>query len=375
MRKDVKLGLAVGGVLLAVLVVYVLVVPGNKNQVGATLEPLDGSESVASAAELSSSAGGATASRGETMHDDDATGGTALQESQARIDGVASADAPAQRDPEDANRGASTNDRARGETADGGWNWDALVNGTEKLPSLGATTDVPTHDVPTHHAGIASANGGSSDSTAEGNLTSFGNASPATGSGTSGDLASSTTTENRSPAAPDAAGFADATAAGSSQAPAGQSTAEAQPRSITPAPIDGLTRTYVVKVGETYSSISAAAYGSSKYYAHIEQANPGIDPTRLKPGMTITLPAIEAKPAPVPAVAQQQFDPRTQYKVQPNDSLYTISLRLYGKADRVQKLYELNKSTIGDDMARVKVGTVLKLPEPPTQSTAAAVAQ
>ena len=36
MRKDVKLGLAVGGVLLAVLVVYALVVPGNNgNQPGA----------------------------------------------------------------------------------------------------------------------------------------------------------------------------------------------------------------------------------------------------------------------------------------------------------------------------------------------------
>ena len=36
MRKDVKLGLAVGGVLLAVLVVYALVVPGNSgNQPGA----------------------------------------------------------------------------------------------------------------------------------------------------------------------------------------------------------------------------------------------------------------------------------------------------------------------------------------------------
>ena len=56
-------------------------------------------------------------------------------------------------------------------------------------------------------------------------------------------------------------------------------------------------------------------------------------------------------------------------------NLYTISLRLYGKADRMEKIYELNKAAIGDDISRVKVGMVLRLPEPPTQTTAAAQAR
>jgi nucleoid-associated protein YgaU len=146
----------------------------------------------------------------------------------------------------------------------------------------------------------------------------------------------------------------------------------------------------VVKSGENYSKIAQAIYGSSKYYLDIEQANPNIDPTRLKPGTTINLPSIDtakttvaAAPAAGGAVAPQQesaqqqpaLDPKTQYKVQPNDSLYTISLRLYGKADRVEKIYELNRTTIGDDMARLKVGTVLKLPETPTQGAAPAQSQ
>jgi hypothetical protein len=38
----------------------------------------------------------------------------------------------------------------------------------------------------------------------------------------------------------------------------------------------------------------------------------------------------------------------------------------------VDKIYEKNKATIGDDMARLKVGMVLELPEAPTQSTIAA---
>src|SRR5688500_16408940 len=41
MRNDVKLGLAVGGILLAVLIVYVLVVPGSQ-QPGADLATTDG---------------------------------------------------------------------------------------------------------------------------------------------------------------------------------------------------------------------------------------------------------------------------------------------------------------------------------------------
>src|SRR4051812_2287496 len=32
----------------------------------------------------------------------------------------------------------------------------------------------------------------------------------------------------------------------------------------------------------------------------------------------------------------------------------------------VDKLYDFNKTTIGPDKAKLKVGTVLKLPEPPT---------
>src|SRR5262245_38945702 len=45
MRKDVKLGFAIGGVLLAVLIVYVLVVPGSDNKPapqakGPTAEPV-----------------------------------------------------------------------------------------------------------------------------------------------------------------------------------------------------------------------------------------------------------------------------------------------------------------------------------------------
>ena len=365
MRKDVKLGLAVGGVLLAVLVVYVLVVPGsNSNQVGATLENLDGSEAQtggASGEAMAQADANAPAKPTETSQDQQAElGGETADAGSAKGGAGATGDSTG---TADAAGGATAKDSA---AAGGGWNWDALVNGTEKLPSLGVGTDVSTN-TGTHvnsgeqFLGSAPANG-------------------ATGTGTTGT----------NPLPTNTASNGTTTAQGGNDASplqnAPEAVAQQPPRQVTPDATSlradpGPTpagQTHVVKAGDTYSKISLAVFGTSKHYAAIEQANPGVDPTRLKPGTTINLPVVNTKqPTATPAAngAAAAIDPQKEYKVQPNDSLYTISLRLYGKADRMEKIYELNKAVIGDDMARVKVGMVLKLPEAPTQTTAAAQAR
>jgi nucleoid-associated protein YgaU len=348
MRKDVKLGLAVGGVLLAVLIVYVLVVPGNSgNQQGAEVSLSEGSEAGGATAQGSGGATDPTASVGRdtaTHSGESATpqkGGdaTASSEQHGKSDATNGAKA-------DAGAGTATagGDKPTGESAGGGWNWDALVNGTEKVPSLGAATDVP-------------ANGNTTSGSGAAGVSSNVLLVQTSGAGASG-------ASQAAPASHRTTGAQNATASGQSGAETAGSTAQAA----------GGARTHVVKAGDTYSKISAAVYGNSKYYAQIEKANPNVDPTRLKPGMTITIPAIDtAKPAgSTPAAsAEKAVDPKSEYKVQPNDNLYTISMRLYGKADRVEKIYELNKATIGDDMARLKVDMVLKLPEAPTQTAAA----
>ena len=134
-------------------------------------------------------------------------------------------------------------------------------------------------------------------------------------------------------------------------------------------------RTHRVQDGETLSSIAVAAYGSASYYPHILRANPNLDPKKLKIGMTITLPDISSvKPPDVPGGAaaqhasatEQKVDQSKEYKVQPGDSLYKISVKLYGKSEMQTKIYELNKEQIGADPAKLKLGAVLKLPSPPT---------
>jgi len=53
------------------------------------------------------------------------------------------------------------------------------------------------------------------------------------------------------------------------------------------------------------------------------------------------------------------------YTVQQNDNLYKITRKLYGNGEKQEALYELNKATIGPDSTKLKPGMVLKLPAAP----------
>lgn len=79
---------------------------------------------------------------------------------------------------------------------------------------------------------------------------------------------------------------------------------------------------------------------------------------------------VPAGAAATVATASQPLDPLTQYRVQPGDSLHGICKALYGKADpdRVNKLYALNKELIGPNQNALRPKMVLRLPEPPTNT-------
>jgi nucleoid-associated protein YgaU len=53
------------------------------------------------------------------------------------------------------------------------------------------------------------------------------------------------------------------------------------------------------------------------------------------------------------------------YVVQKDDNLYKITRKLYGNGDKQEQLYEINKQTIGADSTKLKPGMVLKLPAAP----------
>jgi nucleoid-associated protein YgaU len=133
-----------------------------------------------------------------------------------------------------------------------------------------------------------------------------------------------------------------------------------------------------VQRNESFASIAQAVYGNEAYYPHLMRANPNIDPKKLRVGMTIVIPdasevvARDASAEPASAtIPAPGLDSTREYRVQPNDSLYKIALRLYGRADKLDAIYELNKDQIGPNRSYLKAGMILKLPEPPTSTTAA----
>jgi nucleoid-associated protein YgaU len=144
--------------------------------------------------------------------------------------------------------------------------------------------------------------------------------------------------------------------------------------------------THKVLPGESFFTIAAKVYGDSKYYARLEDANPTVNPNRLRVGTVINVPDLKtpiaprpassatasaaASKAPAAAVARAPVDPTKSYRVRPSDTLMAIARKLYGDELAWQKIYDANKDVIGPNPARLKVDMVLRLPEPPTVTLA-----
>ena len=155
-----------------------------------------------------------------------------------------------------------------------------------------------------------------------------------------------------------------------------------------PAPSDDATlaaddHPYVIKSGQTLSSIASEVYGNSRFWVAIQRENKGLDANHLKVGSKIILPDISPlRPGPIATVADDIEMPAAKvtadiksdgktYTVKSGDSLYGISKRLFGTGRKADALYALNKQEIGSDKSKLKLGTVLKLPENSTLALAA----
>jgi nucleoid-associated protein YgaU len=159
----------------------------------------------------------------------------------------------------------------------------------------------------------------------------------------------------------------------------GSQTQVAQGGNAKPQAARGGMTDHTVQQGENLSMIAAVAYGDARKYKEILKANPGLDERKIRPGTVIKLPDPSTFAAATPAAHQAKaeakpetkIDPKSQYKVEQDDNLSRISAKLYGSTAKAKALYEANKDTIGADPGKLKLGTVLKLPEPPTVQQAA----
>jgi nucleoid-associated protein YgaU len=320
MRKDVRMGFAVGGVLLTVLVVAILVFHRNKNTDKTVAFDSGGKSAVSSGTDLAST---------DSTPPQDGAAGTVTSPAQAPAPAVsntpseskAPADEPAEK---------------------GGARWDALFASTAADPiKAQLTSDTlgkPRNKSKKHRSDAATA-----------------------------DM----TERHDTPAMP-----AVANAPLETNPPATPEASRARPiaseRLTSQAPRES-GRTHVVASGETFVSIARAVYGDGRYYQALIDANPSVDPNKLKPGISIQLPPDSqvkqsrksSKSSSAASSSSSATDGKT-YTVQNGDSLYKIAKKLYGSGEKSDELYEANKQTIGPDSTRLKIGMILTLPESPT---------
>ncbi len=132
------------------------------------------------------------------------------------------------------------------------------------------------------------------------------------------------------------------------------------------------TLTYTVKSGDNLSSIALDLYGSGTHWIQIAQANPLVDPDRLKTGQVIKLPGPAGTTPTIPPAITPDRAPApdlgggTQYTVKENDTLSGIAKQFYNAASKWQLIYQANRQAIGSDPGRMRPGTVLVIPPPDT---------
>ena len=381
MRKDVKIGLAVAGVLLAVLIVYLVIPKGDSaDELAQNTEQTE---------EGATETGGAGEPETPAVDEESAT-----EEPETPVADAGGDDEEPARPGDPFGTGTPGNSTGERPTAgnptagNGSANaaWGQLLN-SDQVTVAGNRGGRPLFvtETPTPGSTPRPAPGSTGTTPAGGNT--------ATPIGTG-------TTTDRAPTGAGAGGISLPRTESAFTDPEGSSTQPGSGANDTDSPgtgtgtggtsdaitriggtgtgtgaVSGGGRTHVIQQGETLSSIAETAYGSAKYYTLIQQANPGLNERALKVGSSIKIPerAPEAPTASGVSTGSARGDENdapvaagTEYRVRPGDSLYRISVKLYGRPNRVDDLYELNRKAIGDDRERLKVGMVLKLPAAPT---------
>ena len=123
---------------------------------------------------------------------------------------------------------------------------------------------------------------------------------------------------------------------------------------VQPAPVVHAAREYEVKKDDVLESIARSELGAAKHWRDILAANPGLQPTKLRPGMKIKLPAID-KASSTAGVALG----KDVYVVQKNDVLEAIAREHLGKSSRWKEIVAVNP---GLDPRRLQPGMQLRLP-------------
>ncbi len=166
-------------------------------------------------------------------------------------------------------------------------------------------------------------------------------------------------------------------------------------------------KSYTVKAGDSFSSIAVAELGAERHWLAIEDANPGVDPKRIRVGQVINLPNVEeanveeasvekanvekanvekdsgkpaasspattaattSKPATTKPAATSDSKPAPVseaklHEVRAGENLSSISRRYFNTPDHWRHIYLTNRDLIGSDPGKLKAGVKLKITTP-----------
>jgi len=149
------------------------------------------------------------------------------------------------------------------------------------------------------------------------------------------------------------------------------------PAPESPVMSDAAGRTYKVQAGDTLTSIAQKTLGAESRWHEIAEANPLIDPIKLRIGQVLKLPAPPgaattaaahgAAFTPIPGATTQPRDPsgRIIYIVRPQDSLASIAKQYYGTRELWKTIYSANRGVIGSNPDKLEPGTKLLIPPAP----------
>ncbi len=141
------------------------------------------------------------------------------------------------------------------------------------------------------------------------------------------------------------------------------------PVAVAPQPVAQF-RPYTVRSGDNLYGISKRELGSTTRIQEILAANPGIVPSKLKPGQVIQLPSGAAGataptatgPAPgVETAPTAPAAPERTYVVQSGDTLSSIAAAELGAANKWREILRANESVLHGS-SDIQVGMKLRIP-------------
>lgn len=136
----------------------------------------------------------------------------------------------------------------------------------------------------------------------------------------------------------------------------------------------GSVGTYIVKEGDTLTSISIKKYGSKDYVSLIAEENGIVFVNDMKPGDKLKLPPSSSKPpskgkkssstSGTKEIDYSKVKLPATYFVLPGDTFYRISVRFYGTGKHADRIAEINGL---DADAGLKAGESITIPAKPAK--------